>query len=181
LYDNVISQLNKYLNYFAKGNFNNLVNEFNTEKYKSIILKAKGSNFYTDAINSLKDYNYNQYTFNNTRESIYKVVDGLEQSISLVEQNSDLKLKNETLQNYYEILTDPVKLNDYINKQKLNVMPFQASEMFNTQIILKPWYSEYLRIYGAPGNGVFQSELLTQIVLDLIQAGTITEQQFINS
>jgi hypothetical protein len=181
LYDNVITQLNKYLVYFSKGNFASLVNEFTPTTYKGVILQADSANYYTDAINSLTDYNYNQYTFNNTRQSIYNVVDGLEQSISLVQQNSDLQLKNDTLQTYYEILTDPVKLNDYINKQKINVMPFQASETFNTQIILKPWYSEYLRLYGAPGNGVFQSELLTQIVIDMIQAGTITEQEFMNS
>jgi hypothetical protein len=181
LYDNVITQLNRYLVFFAKGNFTSLVNEFTTAKYNSVILQAKAANFYTDAINSLTDYNYNQYTFNNTRDSIYNVVDGLEQSISLLQQNSDLQLKNDTLQTYYDILTDPVKLNEYIKTQKIDVMPFQASEIFNTQIILKPWYSEYLRIYGAPGNGVFESELLTQIVIDMIEAGTITEQEFMNS
>jgi hypothetical protein len=181
LYDTVIKQLNRYLVFFAKGNFGTLVNEFTTTKYNSVLLQTKAANFYTDAINSLTNYNFNQYTFNNTRESIYNVVDGLEQSILLVQKNSDLQLKNDTLQTYYEILTDPVKLNDYINKQKINVMPFQASETFNTQIILKPWYSEYLRIHGAPGNGVFQSELLTQIVVDMIQAGTITEEEFMTS
>jgi len=180
LYDNVITQLNKYLVYFADGNFNKLTNEFTNSKYKNLLLKATSSNFYTDSINSLTNYNYNQYTFNNTRQSIYNVVDGLEQSISLVLQNNDLTNKNQNLQSYYDILTNPVKLNEYITKEKLNVMPFQASESFNTQIILKPWYSEYLRIYGPPGNGVFQSDLLAQIVVNLIAEGKITEQEFLS-
>jgi hypothetical protein len=63
----------------------------------------------------------------------------------------------------------------------MNTMVFQASETFQTEIKLKPWFEQYLLLYGPPGNGVFKSDLLAQIVIDLIANGTITEEQFINS
>ena len=40
--------------------------------------------------------------------------------------------------NYKDVLEDPVKLKDYINSHKLDVLPFQATETFNTTIELKP-------------------------------------------
>ena len=181
LYDSVVSQLNQYIDMFSTGDYNSLVTNFTTTKYNSLILKANPGNFTTNAVNSLTGFVYDPLKFGSMRKSTYKVIDGLEKTVNIVQQNKSLQQDIVGLTVYKNILEDPVKLIEYIDKQKLNKMAFQASETFQTEIQLKPWFKEYLRLYGPPGNGVFQSDLLAQIVIKLINAGVITENEFINS
>jgi len=181
LYDSVLSQLNQYIDYFSTGDYNSLVTNFTTPKYNSLILKANLTNFTTTPINSLTGFKYDATKFNSMRKSTYKVIDGLEKTVNIVQQNIGLQKDIVDLKVYKNILEDPVKLMEYIDKQKLNKLAFQASETFQTQIELKPWFKEYLQLYGPPGNGVFQSDLLAQIVIKLINLGKITESEFINS
>lgn len=181
LYDSVLSQLNQYIDMFSTGDYNSLVTNFTTTQYNSLILKASPSNFTTNAINSLTGFKYDPLKFTSMRKSTYKVIDGLEKTVNIVQENTALKKDVVDLTVYKTILEDPAKLIEYIDKQKLNKMAFQASEIFQTEIQLKPWFLEYLKIHGPPGNGVFQSDLLAQIVIRLINAGVITEYEFINS
>lgn len=181
LYDSVLSQLNQYIDMFSTGDYESLVNNFTTAKYNSLILKANPNNFTTSYVNSLTGFKYDPLKFSSTRRSTYKMIDGLEKTVNIVQQNKSLQQDVIGLTVYKNILEDPVKLMEYIDKQKLNKMAFQASETFQTEIQLKPWFREYLRLYGPPGNGVFQSDLLAQIVIRLINAGVITETEFINS
>lgn len=181
LYDSVISQMNTYINYFSKGKYDLLINSFTTKNYNSLILKADAATFNSPFVNSLTGYEYDPKKFNLMRESTYKVINGLEKTITIVKQNQILQEDIVILKtNYKDVLEDPVKLNNYINQHKRDIMPFQATETFNTTLELKPWYSVYFQKYGAPGNGVFQSDLLAQIVIDLIAAEVITEDDFIN-
>lgn len=182
LYDSVISQLNTYINYFSTGDYNSLTQTFTTKQYNSLILRANATTFNTTIVDNLTGFEYDPNKFNLMRESAYSVIDGLEKTITIVKQNLDLQEDIVILKtNYKDVLEDPIKLRDYINSHKIDVMPFQASEIFNTTVELKPWYKVYFQKYGAPGNGVFQSDLLAQIVIDLITAGTITEDEFINA
>jgi len=185
LYDLVISQMNTYINYFSIDNSNNyykLINSFTTKEYNSLILKSGSAAFNTLQVRSLSGFKYDPNKFNLMRKSTYNVINGLQKTISLAKQNTTLQQDIILLtQNYKDILEDPIKLNDYINNKKLNVIPFQASQTFNTIVELKPWYQKYFQLYGPPANGVFNSELLAQIVLELINKGQITEDEFINS
>ena len=185
LYDLVISQMNTYINYFSIDNSNNyykLINNFTTKEYNNLILKADYRAFNTLKVKSLSGFEYDPTKFELMRKSTYNVINGLEKTINLVKQNTTLQQEVILLtQNYKDVLEDPIKLNDYINNKKLNVIPFQASQTFETTVELKPWYQRYFQLYGPPGNGVFQAELLAQIVLDLIASGEITEDEFINS
>jgi hypothetical protein len=177
--------MNTYINYFSIDNSNNyykLINNFTTKEYNNLILKADARAFNTLKVKSLNGFKYDPTKFELMRKSTYNVIDGLEKTINLVKQNTTLQQDVILLtQNYKDVLEDPVKLDDYINNKKLNVIPFQATQTFETIVELKPWYERYFQLYGPPGNGVFQSDLLAQIVLDLIATGVITEDQFINS
>lgn len=182
LYDSVISQMNTYINYFTTGDYNNLTKKFTTKQYNSLILRADANTFNTTLIESLVGFEYNPDKFNLMRQSTYNVIDGLEKTITIVQQNLDLQEDVVILKrDYKDVLEDPIKLRDYINSHKIDVMAFEASAPFETTVELKPWYRVYFQKYGAPGNGVFQSELLAQIVIDLIASNTITEDEFINS
>jgi len=180
LYKNVISKMNSYLIYFARGNYNDLSHNFTNNIQSNLTLQI-GQNFDTDKINQLIGFDYDTNTFENVRLSSNHVLDGLKQTLSLVSNNNNLENKNAILQSDSDILNNPTLLKDYIYKRNINVMPFHASETYNTAIEIKPWFLVYLNEIGAPKDGVFETEKLAEIVKRLIEDGTITESDFINS
>lgn len=181
LYDTVISQLNQFINYFSLGDYKKLTTSFTKTRYNSLTLRASAQSFNTTVIENLVGFEYDPTKFDLMRESTYNVIDGLNQTLTIVQQNLAYQQDISGLLVYKKTLEDPKLLIQYIEAQKMNTMVFQASETFQTQIKLKPWFEQYLLLYGPPGNGVFKSDLLAQIVIDLIANGTITEEQFINS
>lgn len=181
LYEAVVSKMNTFLNAFSEGDYKTLLNKFTSDQYNTLILKASATTFNTTLINNLTGFTYDSTKFNLMRESTYNVIEGLDQTLKLYQENLILKDDVSKLVYYKNVLDDPIKLQEYINKHKLDVLPFQASETFYTQVELKPWYDIYFQKYGPPGDGVFKSDLLAEIVLDLINAGTITEEDFVNS
>ena len=88
LYDTVITQLNTYIRYFSIGNFTELTKNFTTKTYNTLLMSAKSKNFDTSDINNLVDFVYNPTKFELMRESTYRVIDGLEKTIKLVNQNT---------------------------------------------------------------------------------------------
>jgi hypothetical protein len=181
LYEAVVSKMNVFLNAFREADYVTLTDKFTRNQYNTLILKVSATTFNTTLVNNLTGFTYDSTKFNLMRESTYNVIDGLEQTIKLYQQNLILQDDVSKLVYYKNVLDDPVKLQEYINKHKLDVLPFQASETFYTTVVLKPWYDVYFQKYGPPGDGVFKSDLLAEIVLDLINSGTITEEEFINS
>ena len=180
LYTNVIKDLNTYLQYYSTGNYTTLTDTFTSQVVNKLSLES-GRNYNTDKINQLVDFSYNNMTFENFRKNTFLVFDGLNKSIDLTGENKNLINKNIILKADSDILRDPILLSSWIESRNINVMPFMASETFNAEIKLKLWYSEYLILHGAPGNGVFSSELLAAIVSRLISENRITEEEFINS
>jgi hypothetical protein len=181
LYDSVISQLNQYINYFTLGDYKKLTATFTKPRYNNLALKASAKSFNTTLVENLVGFQYDPEKFNLMRESTYNFIDGLNKTMTVVQQNLAYQQDISGLLIYKNTLEDPVLLTAYIEKQKMNTMVFQATETFQTQIKLKPWFEQYLLLHGPPGNGVFKSDLLAQIVIDLIANGIITEDEFINS
>jgi hypothetical protein len=181
LYDSVISQMRQYTKYFSEGNYETLVTTFTPNVYKNLIVKASASVYNTTIVSNLVGFKYDPNKFTLMRKNSYDIIDGLNQTIKVVNKNLVYEQDILELSEYKKILETPKLLIEYIEKQKLNTMIFQASETFQTQIKLKPWFEKYLLLYGPPGNGVFKSELLAKIVIDLINSGVIKESDFINS
>ena len=181
LYDTVITQLNTYIRYFSIGNYDQLLKTFTPKTYNTLLMSAKSKNFDTNDINDLVNFVYNPTKFELMRESTYRVIDGLEKTITLVNQNITYKKDITELTKYKNILDDPQLLIEYIESQRLNTMPlFQATETFQVQYLLKPWFEAYLQTYGPPPNGVFESDKLAEIVIKLVSDGIIKEDDFIN-
>ena len=182
LYDSVISQMNVYINYFSTGEYDTLTEKFTLKQYNNLILRADAASFNTANIENLTGFEHNPDKFNLMRQSAYNVIDGLEKTITIVKEKKALESDIVILtRDYKDVLEDPVKLMKYINDNKLDKIPFEASQTFSAVIELKPWYKVYFQKYGAPPKGAFKSDLLAQIVIDLIASGTITEEEFINS
>jgi hypothetical protein len=58
---------------------------------------------------------------------------------------------------------------------------FRISQTYNAQAVLKPWYMKYLELYGAPYDGVFNTEKMATVVELLIQQKVITLEDFIQN
>lgn len=65
------------------------------------------------------------------------------------------------------ILSDPEKLKDYIESLKRSRTVFPDAEVTAPFARLKPQYTEYIRRYGFPESGIFNPDLLGQIIDEL--------------
>jgi hypothetical protein len=182
LYTKVINTLNVLLGYYAIGDFNNL-NILLTEAKKNVLLTniTNNSNYYSDAITNLEGFMYDSTIFDLYKKETINTLNGLTASIEQYQYNIDLYTKNVELEKKVLILdSNYLVILEYIKKRQLDLIPFTAVEMFQIDLELKPWYTQYLQQYGPPTNGVFDLTLLAGIVDTLISEGVITLEEFIN-
>ena len=184
LYNNVMTQLLPYMEYFSKADYDILTSKFTRIEYNRIVLQSNIDNYNTDTLinsydNFITDNDYNDTQFNNYVTATFLILDSLWASVPFQKKFINLQFENDELQTYKKILEDPVLLQKYINERNIHILPFQATSTFNTQIILKPWFSAYLQRYGPPADGYFHTEYLASIVIELIANGTITEEEFL--
>ena len=182
LYTKVINTLNVLLGYYSISDFDNL-NTLLTEAKKNVLLNTitTNSNYYSDAITNLEGFMYDSTIFELYKKQTINTLNGLMASIEQYQYNIDLYTKNVELEQYKTILnSDYLVILDYIKKKRLDLIPFTEVQMFQIDLELKPWYTQYLQQYGPPTNGVFDLTLLAGIVNTLIADGVITLDQFIN-
>ena len=182
LYTKVINTLNVLLGYYAIGDFNNL-NILLTEAKKNVLLTniTNNSNYYSDAITNLEGFMYDSTIFDLYKKETINTLNGLTASIEQYQYNIELYTKNAELEKKVLILdSNYLVILEYIKKRQLDLIPFTAVEMFQIDLELKPWYTQYLQQYGPPTNGVFDLTLLAGIVDTLISDGVITLEEFIN-
>jgi hypothetical protein len=182
LYTKVINTLNVLLGYYSIGDFNNL-NILLTEAKKNVLLTSitNNSNYYSDAITNLEGFMYDSTIFDLYKKETINTLNGLTASIEQYQYNISLYTENDVLRKKAAILdSDYLVILEYIKKKQLDLIPFTAVEMFQIDLELKPWYTQYLQQYGPPTNGVFDLTLLAGIVDTLIIDGVITLDEFIN-
>jgi len=182
LYTKVINTLNVLLGYYSIGDFNNL-NILLTEAKKNVLLTSitNNSNYYSDSITNLEGFMYDSTIFDLYKKETINTLNGLTASIEQYQYNIALYTENDVLRKKAAILdSDYLVILEYIKKKQLDLIPFTAVEMFQIDLELKPWYTQYLQQYGPPTNGVFDLTLLAGIVDTLIIDGVITLDEFIN-
>jgi hypothetical protein len=178
LYYNVMTILNSYLNFFSIGDYTNLKKKL-TISNQNLLTSVINNNdlFYGNYIDNLSNFTYDSTTFEKFRNNTYYVLDGLMQALS--QFNEVDSLKNQV--NYYTtILSSEQSILNYLNSNKNHSMlAFSSNQIYNTTIVLKPWYERYLTEYGAPNDGVFLNEKMAIVVQQLINEGVITMEEFI--
>ena len=184
LYSNVMKQLVPYMKYFSKADYDTLTTEFTREEYSRIVLQSNPNNYNTDTLinsyeNFITDSDYNDSQFDQYVSATFLILDSLWSSIEFQNNFIELTFENQELQIYKNTLEDPILLQQYIYERNIHILPFQATSIFSTQIKIKPWFAEYFRIYGAPSDGYFHTDLLATIVMDLIANKIITEEEFL--
>jgi len=176
----VVNSLNSYINLFTKAKYLELKGAYTDAKRKNIsLIVANDTFFYNTNVDNLDGFNYDSSTFNSFRASSKGVISGLEMAVKQFDQVKELQADVK----YYEnILSTEKNIIEYINQHKeVSQFAFDATQVFNVKHVLKPWYEKYLAIHGAPNDGVFQNDLMADIVIDLIREGVITEEEFITN
>lgn len=189
LYDNVISNMRGILSSYGDTTNNDdisyidsLNNNLSVINNKLIIDIANTDIYNNNIVTSLKDFKYDSNLFPIYKDSFMQVLEGMAITIGKIKNNIDLRNKNEELTVYKNILngTEKTLINDYILQRNTEVLVFSASQIVDVDFEIKIWYAEYLRIYGAPSDGFFDLNKLSEIVINLINTEVITLNDFVS-
>lgn len=164
LYGAAISQLLPSLNYYKFGDFESLNTEFTNKKYAEVAETLADGDRYSDA--RVEKITYKDATFNTIRNSFHGILDGLNRGrIQHLDEVDHLEQINE----FQTILQDPEKLQEYY---KAHYETYENKDLsveveLSLAPAFKPEYGIYIERFGLPINGVFESEQLATILLEL--------------
>jgi hypothetical protein len=112
------------------------------------------------------------------RSLTYKLSDVIQQAVTEQIKITNLEEDVSGLTVYKNILEDREKLLEFINEEQRTSYLFSAEATMTESIVLKPWVERYLERHGAPGDGVFKSELLAIIIDELIDEAEENGEDF---
>ena len=139
---------------FALGNF----------EYVAANLTMKTYNTLSILMNSLQQ-NANLYPdYENIRSSINYSLEGLLQSVTQYITLNNTQVQLVDSQKKASILTDMVKLQEYLNSLKGARTLFPSTSVTTLAAKIKPEYAMYIKLYGYPANGVFDIDKLAIII-----------------
>ena len=181
LYDKVLYEMRTYLTLFTNGSFQELRNVFTESNYRSLVATNNTSTYYNKNVTDLKNFKYSPTLFQKYKNDIYSILNGFSLA---AKQSETLENATNELTMCRELLSSKDKLIEYIRNELSDTMmmtTFHISQTYNAQAVLKPWYMKYLEMYGAPYDGVFNTEKMATVVELLIQQKVITMEDFIQN
>jgi hypothetical protein len=182
---NVFSNLNILLGYYNDGDYESIEKLLsNTEK--TLLMNINSKELYnTSDINTLYNFKYDATLFANYQKSTLNILNGL--TAAVINDKVQLKYETElsTLTKYKESIESSdinnvlTLITTELNEKKVNINPIDISVTLPPLTFeLKPWYTRYFVLYGAPTTSFFDLDKLQQIVYDLIDENVITLEDF---
>lgn len=142
--------------------YNTLASQINTLAYDLHLAPDGSAKGLENISQPYRDYENIRLT---TSVSLSSLNQAVRQNTILV----DTQNKLENAQEKVDILLDPVKLKKYIEemnaKSAITALPSQTIGM--KAAVVKQEYSEYIKLYGLPANGIFDPEKLGDIINQL--------------
>lgn len=175
----ILSAFDTYMRQFKMGQFDLLNEGFDREEALRLGQLLTGNNLSTfsnkNKFKFLKSktlfsaYPDTTQNFPAYKSFIYTLIDGLSAASALQKQNEQLQTANEDLASYRDILTDIVKLKQYIDRYYLNfsVGLFSTEQTMATTFVIKEEYQIYINKYGVPGPDGFNTEKMAAIRYDI--------------
>lgn len=143
---------------YASGNFDTVAHALTQENYNKLSIE----------IASLSADGGKYPDYENLRLGITDSLQGLYQSILQHNILLDTEAKLSVANNNLQILYDPVKLQDWINKMNQRRTLFGESKVQpKVKATVKPEYAEYIKLYGYPPGGNFDMNKLAGILVKL--------------
>jgi len=178
LYERVLFQLRPPMTLYNEGEFDFFMSSMPNVLTLTRVLNNENT-FFMNNPNQLNNYEYEGGLVDNYIFITNRLVDTIKQAMTEYIKIQNLETENAELKSYKEILQDRDKLIEYLEQQKRTSHMFSASATLQVQYELKLWYKVYMERHGPPGDGVFNSELLAEIIEELIATGQITEDELI--
>lgn len=154
---NIIVHLRKFVKYYRDGEIVHLVEEFTYDLFSNY-----SRILYTYQTNNNSDYELLRLNVYDTMTTLFAILSL--QQIYTVEHKELLNLKEEV-----DILYDMKKLKDYLDKlrTRAGASIFGSHDIAIQPMHIKPEYLAYINKYGYPDNGLFDPELLGELVANL--------------
>lgn len=181
LFDEIVEQLQPPKKEYVNANFDNFVNNYPDTFYNVLSVKLNNdSTFFYDNDNALREnYEYDEDLVTNWRACAGRMINVLKQAVSEYYKIQTLENDNIELQSCKEILENREKLIAYVEKIQTTSYLFSAQATYSSNLEIKLWYKVYLERYGPPGDGVFDSTLLAEIIQELYDTNQIPEMVYI--
>ena len=178
LYDEILLRLRPPMTLYNDAEFENFMNSMPDVLELTRTLNNENTLF-MDKPNKLNGYKYDDGLINKYIFVSNRLIDTLKQAMSEYIKIKFLQDQNDELKSYKEILEDREKLFNYLEKQKNTSHMFSAEATLTTNIEIKLWYKVYLQRHGPPNDGVFNSELLAEIIEELVASGEVSQDELI--
>ena len=169
--DDALGRLSSELIYLRTGNFDALDNETSQKALNEVSSLLINDNYFTFSEEEIRAYDLSDSdtVFQVYKIFAYSIIDGINSAIVLNKQNESLQTSNVQLNQFKNILQDPDLLNEYIENNYGGFRPaiMQVEHEVTSALQLAPEYSTYITRFGVPENGVFDSQKLELIRLEL--------------
>lgn len=149
-----ISSINIIFDEYKKGSFYAVAN----------ILTQNVYNRYAISLNNLRENKQRFPDYELMRENCINSLHGIYQAMQQYAITIDLEHALENARESEKILQDPVLLQQYIDNLNNQVAVFPDANVTMMAATLKPEYAEYVNLYGYPEGGVFDMDLLAEIL-----------------
>lgn len=158
-----LSQLSQYISFFREGEFTSLASSQNNLTQISNLINSQG--YFTFSQDEIIDYESDETLFAEYKIFAHSMIDGLNAAILMHTQNSILSAANSQLEQFKTILTNKDLLQEYIevNFNNFNAGLVSVEHTLNQGLQLEEHYQLYINRHGIPPNGIFDSNLLSDI------------------
>jgi hypothetical protein len=176
LYESILYECRAPMGYYGEGQFETFMNS--TPNILNLTRLVNNDDFFfLNEPNPIafKGLEYEEGLVDNYRFVTNRVIDTIKQAMTEYIKVTNLEARNAELEQYKTILFDREKLIAYLEEQSKITSIFSADATVKSDNVkIKTWYSLYMARYGPPGDGVFNSEPLADIIEELL-AGDVEE------
>ncbi len=178
LYENVVHTMTDYTTLYTSGDFLTLKKKYNEAEINRLTANTQSSNYYNETVDKLIGFTYDSNTFARYQDNMLR---SLRSMFLAMREHDNYVYANSLANEKNAILTNKELLIDYIQTvftDKSTMEAFNISQSFNVTAVMKPWYSLYFQMYGAPTSGLFDAVKMAEVVNILIGRNEITLEEF---
>ena len=179
LYNEILFQLKPPMILYSDGDFDDFMVSMPNILAYALSINNDSNFFYTTPTELDTNYEYDSNIVTNYRNLSNSLVNVLTQGMSEYYKIKNLEEYNTELLSYKDILEDRTKLIAYVDEIQTTSYLFSAQATYTHDLDIKLWYQVYLERHGAPGDGVFDTELLADIIEELVAAGLVSVDELI--
>jgi hypothetical protein len=184
LYNNALNLIKTDLGYFSTGNFDSLSNALAQNANEYLLNIYSTQLYYNESIDNIDNLNKlirDPNVFEGYIIVMQQILDGLNKGVALQNTNNILTYTIEQNKLGNGIPLDEETIQTFLNNRKTEFIPFAEKVIYRQDNLdIKIWYATYLQQEGPPPNGLFNINILSAIVNDLIVKGVITLDDFIS-